>query len=55
MPICFCSKISPMKKDNSIWICPDTKYLKMDNSLLPEVKWEDEEPTEVEINIKNNI
>lgn len=43
----------PVKSDIwEIWrSCSDYPhdYFKLDSSLFPEVKWEDEEPTEVEL------
>jgi hypothetical protein len=30
-------------------------YFKLDSSLFPEVKWEDEEPTEVELVKKEKV
>ena len=42
------------RKNQSKWlpsIRPD--YIKMDSNLFPEVKWEDEEPTEMELSKKN--
>ena len=46
--------LDPPRKYQSKWlpnIRPD--YIKMDRNLFPEVKWEDEEPTEMELSIKN--
>lgn len=37
-------------KFGSQWI-NDNFYFSIDSSLFPEVKWEDEEPTEIELNI----
>ena len=42
------------RKNQSKWlpnIRPD--YIKMDSNLFPKVKWEDEEPTEIELSIRN--
>ena len=36
----------------AFWCTISTDILKLDSNLLPEVKWEDEEPTEVELVIK---
>ena len=41
----------PTKRDKrNIWLeeCINT-MIKLDSSLFPEVRWEDEEPTEVEL------
>ena len=38
-------------KDN--WYAHKVGYMKLKDSLFPEVKWEDEEPTEIELSIKN--
>lgn len=46
-------------KDNGIWnvkykrLCGDNPYYQLDSNLFPEVKWEDTEPTKVELTIKN--
>lgn len=45
--------IDPPRKYQSKWlpnISPD--YIKMDRNLFPYVKWEDEEPTEIELSKK---
>lgn len=41
-------------KEESEWVkaSDDKEYYCIDESLFPEVKWEDPEPTEVEIIIK---
>lgn len=39
-------------KSLAFWCTNSTDILKLDSNLLPEVKWEDEEPTEVELVIK---
>lgn len=45
--------IRPVKDDrlNTWQLCSDNPhdFYKLDSSLFPEVKWEDEEPTEVEL------
>ena len=38
-------------KDN--WYAPRVGYMKLDDSLFSEVKWEDEEPKGIELSIKN--
>lgn len=40
-------------KSLAFWGTTSTDILKLDSNLLPEVKWGDEEPTEVELVIKD--
>ena len=40
------------KKKEVFWHAPKVGYLKLNDSLFPEVQWSDEEPTEVIITIK---
>lgn len=44
-------KKQPMKYSESWQLCSDNPhdFYKLDSSLFPEVKWEDEEPTEVKL------
>ena len=44
------------KKYKSKWY-PNIRsdYFEIDRKCFPEVKWEDEEPTEIEISIRNNM
>ena len=37
------------KKKSEFWHAPKVGYVKLDDSLFPEVKWSDEEPTKVKI------
>lgn len=40
----------PRKCDNlHVWLEACINMIKLDSSLFPEVSWEDEEPTEVEL------
>ena len=39
------------KKRSYNWYAPKVGYVKLDDSLFPEVQWSDEEPTEVTITI----
>ena len=39
------------KKRRYNWYAAQVGYMRLDDSLFPEVKWEDEEPTEVTITI----
>lgn len=51
MVICIFIKKQPVKYSESWQLCSDNPhdFYKIDSSLFPEVKWEDEEPTEVEL------
>ena len=44
------------RKYQSKWL-PNIRadFFEIDRELFPEVKWEDEEPTEIEISIRNNM
>lgn len=44
-------KKQPVKYSESWQLCSDNPhdFYKLDSSLFPEVKWKDEEPTEVEL------
>lgn len=46
--------LAPPRKGSGEWL-PDinTAYFKIDRDLFPEVKWEDEEPKEIELSIHN--
>ena len=46
---------NPPIKSEEIWVSLYTprNTFKIDNNLFPEVKWEDEEPTEINIEIVN--
>lgn len=39
-------------KNAHVWNCNKLDYVQIGEELLPEVKWEDEEPTEVELIIR---
>lgn len=41
------------KKMSDYWYAPEVGYMKLNDSLFPEVKWEDEEPTEIRLSIRN--
>lgn len=43
------------KKKSVFWHAPKVGYTKLNDSLFPEVQWSDEEPTEIELSIKNNM
>lgn len=40
------------KKKSYFWHAPKVGYMLLDDSLFPEVKWEDEEPTEITLTVK---
>ena len=40
------------KKKSYFWHAPQVGYMLLDDSLFPEVKWEDEEPTEITLTVK---
>lgn len=44
-------------KKEDCWVCsyPDDDMIEIDNKLFPDVKWEDEEPTEVKLVIKKDV
>lgn len=39
-------------KEHAVWF--NTTYMRLDTNLFPDVKWENGEPTEVELVIKRN-
>ena len=41
------------KKKSYNWYAPKVGYVKLDDSLFPEVQWYDEEPKGIELSIKN--
>ena len=41
------------KKRSYHWYANKIGYMKLDNSLFPEVQWSDEEPKEIELSIHN--
>ena len=43
------------QKRRDYWHAAGVGYMKLDDSLFPEVQWSDEEPKEIEISIRNNI
>ena len=44
----------PQKRRDS-WNAAGDGFMKLDDSLFPDVQWSDEEPKEIEISIRNNI
>ena len=41
------------EKKSDFWHAAGVGYMKLDDSLFPEVQWSDEEPTEVKLSIRN--
>ena len=39
------------RKTSDYWNAPEFGYMKLDDSLFSEVKWEDEEPKEIKLSI----
>lgn len=48
----FKEKPHKSKLSNTVWV-QSTDFFSIDSSLFPNVRWEDNEPTEVELVIKN--
>lgn len=42
-------------RDGDVWLINEGMYHQLDSSVFPNVKWEDEEPTEVELKLKIKI
>ena len=43
------------KKTSNLWHAPKVGYLKLDDSLFPEVQWSDGEPKEIRLSIRDNM
>ena len=43
------------KKTRDSWYAGNFGYVKLDDSLFPELKWSDEEPKEIKLSISNNM
>lgn len=43
------------EKISDNWYAEKVGYVKIDDSLFSEVKWEDEEPKKIELSIRNNM
>ena len=41
------------KKKRDFWHAPEVGYVKLDDSLFPEVQWSDEEANGIELTIRN--
>ena len=41
------------EKKRDFWHAPEAGYMKLDDSLFPELKWSDEEPKGIELSIRN--
>ena len=42
-------------KMSEYWNAPKVEYMKLDDSLFPEVQWSDEEPKEIRLSIRDNM
>ena len=43
------------KKTSDFWHAPKVGYVKLDDSLFPEVQWSDGEPKEIRLSIRDNM
>ena len=43
------------KKLSDYWNAPESGYMKLDDSLFPEVQWSDGEPKEIRLSIRDNM
>ena len=43
------------KKTSDFWHAQGVGYMKLDDSLFPEVQWSDEEPKEIRLSIRDNM
>ena len=43
------------KKMSDSWYAGEFGYVRLDDSLFPEVQWSDEEPKEIKLSIRNNM
>ena len=43
------------KKTSDFWHAPGVGYMKLDDSLFPEVQWSDEDPKEIRLSIRNKM
>ena len=43
------------KKMRDSWYADKVGYVKLDDSLFPEVQWSDEEPKEIRLSIRDNM
>ena len=43
------------QKSRDYWNSTKVGYLKLDDSLFPEVQWSDEEPKEIRLSIRDNM
>ena len=41
------------EKKSDFWHAPGAGYMKLDDSLFPELQWSDEEPKEIRLSIRN--
>lgn len=43
------------KKNRDFWYAPGAGYMKLDDSLFPELQWSDEETKEIKLSIRDNM
>ena len=43
------------RKTSDYWNAPEFGYMKLDDSLFPELQWSDEEPKEIRLSIRDNM
>lgn len=43
------------EKKSDFWNAPEAGYMKLDDSLFPELQWSDEEPKGIRLSIRNNM
>ena len=43
------------KKTSEFWQAPGVGFMKLEDSLFPEVQWYDEEPKEIKLSIRDNM
>ena len=49
------SESKPYRNGDDVWLNDEGKYHQLNSSTFPNVKWDDEEPTEVELQLKIKI
>ena len=51
----LCMYTAKPKKKSYNWYAPGVGYMKLDDSLFPEVQWSDGEPKEIRLSIRDNM
>ena len=49
------SESKPYRDGDDMWLNDEGRYHQLDSSTFPNVKWDDEEPTEVELQLRIKI